>query len=79
MQSVEGDHVNCDFMEPAHIRGSNDKRTLWKWPSSTKKDNQTIHKKSVLPIRPCLNVSKYSSMRVIVFELSNCDLVDKFM
>ena len=52
---------------------------LWIWPSSSKSDSQTIHKISVIPIKIFLEVDKFSSRRLIVFEMINSNIVAKFM
>ena len=65
-------------MELANITGSAI-RNLWRWSSSSKSDDQTIHKNSVIPIKPRLEVSKFSSRRIIVFEVINSVIFDKFM
>ena len=70
--------MNCDFMEPTNITGSVI-RNLWKWPPSSKSDHQTIHKNLIIPIKSCLEVSKFSSWRMILFEMINSDIVTKFM
>ena len=70
--------VNCDFMVKAKIPTAGDDN-LWKWPSKSCTDNQTIHKNSVIPIKPCLEVSKFSSHRLIIFQLTNAELIEKFM
>ena len=72
---VLGNEVNCDFMKPVNTSGST--RSLRKWPSNS--DNETIHRNSVIPIKPCLDISKNSSHRLVIFELTNADLVQKFI
>ena len=64
-------------MEPTNITGSVI-RNLWRWLSSSKSDCQIIHKNSVIPIKPCLEVSKFSLWRMIVFEIINSNIVEKF-
>ncbi len=49
----------------------------WFWPAT--KDIQTIAKRSVLDIRPVLELEpEHSSRRVIVFRLSNNSIVKNF-
>lgn len=66
--------VNCNFMTP--VSAKDQTKSLWKWPSNS--DNVTIHRNSVVPIKPCLEISKFSTHRLIIFEMTNVDLVEKF-
>ena len=42
------------------------------------RENHHIHKNSVLPIRPVFGVNKYSTHRVVIYELLNAELIEKF-
>ena len=76
--NVDETIVNCNFMEPTKITGSVI-RNLWRWLSSSKSKNQTIQKSSVIPINACLEVSKFSSQRMTVFEIIKSDIVETFI
>ena len=75
---VDGEYANCDFMEMAKVTNANGK-SLWKWPSISQRDNQILHKKSILPIKPVLDIAiEHTTCRIPVMELKNVDLVEKF-
>ena len=60
---IDEDHINCDFL--AKVTGSNG-RSLWKWPSISNHDNQTIHIRSVLPMTPVIDIAYTTSRNVIL-------------
>ena len=73
---VKDDIIDVSCMNPVVVRDQKNFR-YWKWPSSEEK--QPIHKQSILPIRPHLDVSReYSSRKRVVFELVNFELVEMF-
>ena len=73
----KGDEIKTNFMVPLIIKGET-RFDLWKWPSIN--DEHVITKQSILPIRPCLDISlRHSTKRNVVFELLNSDLVQKFI
>ena len=76
---VDGEYANCDFMVMAKISNANEK-SLWKWPSISQRDNQTLHKDYILPIKPVLDIAnEHTTRRVVVMEMKNADLVKKFI
>ena len=75
---ISGDMVTADFLIPANIRKTNEKHRFWKRSSNDQNEKYEIHKNSVLPIRPVLLISKYSTNRTIVYDLMNVDLILKF-
>ena len=77
MLGSKGDKIKTNFMVPLIIKGET-RFDLWKWPSIN--DEHVITKQSILPIRPCLDISlRHSTKRNVVFELLNSDLVQKFI
>ena len=51
--------------------------SYWIWPN--RKDIQTLNKNSILKVRPRLEVDyKMSTIRIVVFELLNVDIIKKF-
>ena len=73
---LDEDEVRVNFMVPLIIKRET-RFGLWKWPSFN--DEHVIVKQSILPIRPCLDISLlHSTKRNVVFELLNNDLVQKF-
>ena len=77
--SSSGDMVTADFLLPASVRQSNEESRYWKRSSEDQDEIYEIHKNSVLPIRPVLNLSKYSTNRIIVYDLVKVDLIMKFV
>ena len=69
--SVNGDSATITFMSP--VKGS---KRYWIWPS--RKDTQTLERPSILKVRPRLEVSRMSTVRVVVFDLINHEIVNKF-
>ena len=74
-----GDMVTADFLIPANVRQSNEQSRFWKRSSEDQAEKYEIHKNSVLPIRPVLSLSKYSTNRTIIYDLVNVDLIMKFV
>ena len=63
--SSSGDIVTADFLLPASVRQSNEESRYGKRSSELQDAVYTIHKNSVLPIHPVLDMSKYSANRTI--------------
>ena len=76
--AIDDDYITADFFVPANLQGEDDKR-FWKRSSEDQNEKYTIHQSSILPVRPVLDVSKYSTNRNIVFELLNADIISKFI
>ena len=72
--AIDDDYITADFFVAANLQGEDDKRS-WKRSS----DDQNIHKSSILPVHPVLDVSKYSTNRNVIFELLNADIILKFI
>ena len=79
---AEVTQLNEEHLEvEVFAKAGNGKRNvvcLWKHPSQDQKENHWIHSNSVLPVRPVFGVKKYSTHRMIVYELLNSDVIDKF-
>ena len=58
--------------------GSASSSSVWKMPSLEKRERQKVHKLSILPIRPDFGVNQYSTHRIVMYDLLNADLIDKF-
>ena len=76
---VEDDHLEADFYLKAQIAQMEKNASLWKRPSIERRENHRIHKSSVLPIRPVFGVNRYSTHRIVIYELLNADLIEKFV
>ena len=73
----KGDETKINFMVPLLIKGET-RFDLWKWPSVN--DEHVTSKQSILPIRPCFDISLlHSKQGNVVFELVNSELIQKFM
>ena len=72
-----GDHHEVEVFAKAW-NGKRNGVSLWKHPSQDQKENHWIHKNSVLPVRPVFGVDKYSTHLMILYELLNSDVIDKF-
>ena len=51
---ILGDMVTADFLIPAKVRQSKEQTRFWKRSSEDQDEKYTIHKNSVLSIRPML-------------------------
>ena len=69
--SVNGDSATITFMSP--VRGSTQH---WIWPA--RKDIETLKRQSVLKVRPRLEVSRMGTVRLVIFDLVNYEIVEKF-
>ena len=79
IMNIDDEYVTVDFLIPAVTKQNHDGSSLWKRPSESYADKHTLHKSSILPIRPVLGINKLSTNRVIIFELLNADLIEKFI
>ena len=75
--AIDDDYIAADFFVAANLQ-EDDKR-FWKRSSDDQNEKYTIHKSSILPVRPVLDVSKYSTNRNVIFELLNADIILKFI
>ena len=75
---VDGDYLEADFFVKATIVQIKKRDSLWKRPSLEKREHHRIHKNSVLPIRPVFGVNRYSTHRIVIYDLLNADLIEKF-
>ena len=76
--AIDDDYITADFFVAANLQGEDDKR-FWKRSSDDQNEKYTIHKSSILPVHPVLDVSKYSTNRNVIFELLNADIILKFI
>ena len=76
---IETDHITADFLKPVFLNQNYNQLSLWKKPCELNKDQHRIEMQSVVPIRPVLGLSKFSTRRLVIFELSNVDLIEKFL
>ena len=76
---VDGDYLEADFFVKAAIVQMKKSGSLWKRPSLEKQEHHCIHKNSVLPIRPVFGVNRYSTHRIVIYDLLNADLIEKFL
>ena len=79
VMEIEGDYVEADFFVPAKVSQMEDIVSLWKRPSMDKDEQYTVHRNSILPIRPVFELNKFSTHRMVIYELVNADLVAKFV
>ena len=75
------DYSKIRFMKPITVRGSDgsvfDDGEYWEWPVIDQID--TVHLKSILPIKPNIGIAvPPSTRRHIVYRLDNYDIVEKF-
>ena len=75
--SVDGYYLEADFYAKAKVSQMGKNSSLWKRPLIGQRENHHIHKNSVLPIRPIFGVNKYSTHRVVIYELLNAELIAK--
>ena len=76
---VDAGGVKIDFLHPVFLKQNDNGVSLWKRPSELQADRHTLETDSILPIIPVLSLSKYSNSRVIIYELINADIVEKFI
>ena len=74
------DKVHINFLTVKYCLGMNDGyvKRFWVWPY--KVDHHWIHKKCIMEIRPSLRIdTKKSTRRMIIYELTNIELIRKFL
>ena len=75
---IDEETLTIDFLAPVHLKQNYTDASLWKKPSKSLSDVQQLEKCSILPIRPVLRLSKCSNRRIVIYELINADLIEKF-
>ena len=78
VKSVTGDTVEMDILVPAKVPNMKAEESIWKRPSLSCKSCYKLHRNSVLPFHPVITVNRYSTHRVMVFQLLNYDIAEKF-
>ena len=80
MKSVVNEIVNVDILVSATVPNMA-QESLWKRPSLDKTFgfNFSVHRNSILPFHPVLTVNRYSTHRVIIYEVMNFDLAQKYL
>ena len=76
---VEEDYVTVSFLAPIELKQDKNNLSLWKQLSIQVSDVHRLEKDCILPIRPVLNISKFSNRRIVIYELLNADLIEKFV
>ena len=69
----------ADFLIQAGVPQMNKNLSLWKRASIDGSERHRLHRSSVLPIRPVLELNKFCTNRIIVYELVNADIIEKFV
>ena len=76
---IQGDNITIDFLKPVVLKQDKEGLSLWKRPSVYSADRHTLESESILPIRPVLSITKYSNSRIVIYQLVNVDIVQKFL
>ena len=76
---IENGYVTADFLAPVILKQNVNDASLWKRPSSVSADIHELEEDSILSIRPVLEISKFSNIRLVIYERLNIDLVEKFV
>ena len=79
MTLVDGDYLEADFFVKATIVQMKKSDSLRKRPSLEKRKHHRIHKNSVLSIRLVFGVNRYSTHCIVIHDLLNADLIEKFL
>ena len=81
VKSVSSNTVNIDILIPATVPSMDGSESLWKRPSlaSCTSFNYTLDRDSILPLHPVMIINKYSTHRVVVYEIVNIDIAEKFI
>ena len=72
-------YVTADFLTPVNLKQNYSNASLWKMPASASADIHELEEDCILPIRPVLQISKFSNSRLVIYELLNIDLMEKFV
>ena len=78
VKKITEDTVNADFLTRTTVPKMNVDESLWKRPSYVHTYNYTLHRNSVLPFYPVVTINRFSTHRVIIYQVMNYDLAEKF-
>ena len=76
---LDENSVTVDFLQKTVLKQDKENLSLWKNPSECHPDRHTLEFDSILPIRPVLSITKFSNSRLVIYELKNSDIVEKFI
>ena len=79
VKEVTADSVNIDILVPAKAPNMDMNESLWKRPSLTMNYNYTLHRNSILPFYPVMVINRYSTHRVLIYQVVNFDLAERFI
>ena len=81
VKSVTSNNVNFDILIPATVPSMEGSGSLWKRPSlaSCRSFNYTLDRESILPLHPVMVINMYSTHRVVIYEIVNFDIAEKFI
>ena len=74
---VQGEYIEADFLLQVLIAQMKKDSSLWKRPLMNISERHKVHRSSIFPIYPVLELNRYSTHRTIIFEPRNADVVEK--
>ena len=77
--NVETEHITADVLQPISLKQDYSQSSLWKKSPESSKDQHRLEISLLLPIRPVLGLNKFSSGRIVIYDLLNVDLIEKFL
>jgi hypothetical protein len=77
--SVEKNYATISFLAPITLKQDPNDLSLWKQYPSQISDIHRLENDSIFPIRPVLHISKFSNSRIVIYELLNVYLIEKFV
>ena len=80
VNEVSTNNVNIDILVRATVPNMDGSESLWKRPSLANSGcNYTLDRDSILPFHPVMIINKYSTHRVVIYEVLNIDIAEKFV
>ena len=78
VKEITEDTVNADFLTCVTVPKMNVDESLWKRPSYVYTYKYTLHRNSVIPFYPVVTINRFSTHCVIIYQVLNYDLAEKF-
>ena len=78
VKSVQREEIEVSILFPTKVPSIATGESLWKRPSLTAKSVYKVHRDSILPFHPVMSINRYSTHRIVIYEVHNYDIAEKF-
>ena len=78
VKSVQREEIEVSILFPTKVPSIATGESLWKRPSLTAKSVYKVHRDSILPFHPVMSINRYSTHRIVIYEVHNYDIAEEF-